>query len=570
MPIATLRFYTTGGRVGHRTCRIGKDVCARQGTPWGVSLSLFLIWLSACGAQGTETATKAASSVGEAATEVAGETAIAGSVSAMNKGDIYLVDLTGGSATVDFSSTSADAEYQLVVQSTSTSAGSATVSVGNLSSAKALSHLKATVGSHPLAAQEYLDSMLREMEQSMTGTPIHAAGSQSKGLGKSVSVGASETFRVLSSLSTVSSYKTVTATVRCVETVNSEVGIALYVDDAASNALTSDQVTTLCKQYAAALKTEYSIVGNPSDINSDGTIVVLATKVVNEIGGSLGGIVTGFFFGGDLLARTTSNPASNEREIVYTLLPDPTGQYGTKIPIDFAMGNLLPAVVPHEVQHMLSYYNHVIKNSGAAEASWLNEALSHLVEDVVGQGQENPSRIELFLATMNDTALIPSGSPGLEERGASYLFLRFLYEQASSGNTFLSALVNATETGTTNVETAFGNQFSTFDEWKEFLLRWGVALAVTNQGVTSDSRYVYDARTFQSDTSHWQGVCLVCDTEDGRETTLAGPTLIDLNATGSLSVYAGANAIYDLSSPPSTLTIETTSANLQGVLIRIK
>lgn len=487
----------------------------------------------------------------------------------MQKGDILVVDLAGGSATLDLSSGNADAIYQLVVQSVATTAGSSAVTVGGLSVAPAVSPptAKALV-ENPLAAQAYVDRMMRDVEATLVGEPIVAPVSYSKALTKAAVAGDTKTFRVLSSLATTTAYKTVAATLKCVEAINSEVVLHYYLDDGASSALTTDQLSTLCKQYAAALATEFSILGNPSDINQDGAVIILATKVVNEIGGSLGGIVTGFFFGGDLLARSSSNPASNAAEIIYQLVPDPSGQYGTAISGTFAMTNLMPAVVPHEMQHMLSYYHHVINNKNSAEVSWLNEALSHLVEDLVGYGVENPSRIELYLSSLPDTALVSAGSPGLAERGASYLFLRFLYEQASSGATFVRSLVQSSDTGASNVVNAFGGQFSNFNEWGEFLSRWGVAVAVTDQGITSDSRYTYKARSRNSATANWEGVCLKCNAEDGeRDTVLAGPTL---SVSGKLSIDAGASAIYELTDPSASITLQTASANLQGVLIRTK
>ncbi|MBI2343037.1 MAG: hypothetical protein HYV02_01670 [Deltaproteobacteria bacterium] len=494
--------------------------------------------------------------------EIAGETDVVGNVAALEHGDIYLVDLSSGSAVLDFSSFPSTAEFQLVVQSTRTVAGSQQVSVSDVAAAIPPSVSKAVALGNTLAVQEYFDAHLREVEASMDAdtavTPVIGA----KGVSKAVTVGSTETFRVLSSLTTTSAYTSVSATVRCMTSQ-----IALYLDDEVSTSLTESQLATLCDQFSDALQTEFTVLGDPPDINTDGVIAVLMTKAVNELGGSLGGIVTGFFFGGDLLSRSSSNPASNEREIIFTLVPDPAGTYGVKIPTNFAMDNLLTAVVPHEVQHLLSYSSHVITKKGASETTWLNEALSHLIEDVVGYGQENPSRVELFLASTDDTALIPSGSPGLTERGASYLFLRFLYEQHSNRSNFLNTLVNTTETGVSNVVSSYGGGVEAFDAWDEFLMRWGVALAVTNQNVTSDARYIYNSRVYNSGTGHWQGVCLMCDTEDGRSTALSGPATFSANGA-TLSLVAGANAVIDLANPATTVTLEAAGADLQGILIR--
>jgi hypothetical protein len=527
-------------------------------------MPLSLLFAIGCGGAPITTGSAALATTTGEAVEIAGETDIVSSVAAMEKGDILLVDLSSGSGAIDFSSAASSAKFRLVVQSTKKLAGSVTASLGDLSAAPSISAKGASNLGTSLGAQQFFDAMLRKAESQLVEAQINPALSiGAKAFTKATSVGATKTFRVLSSLFTTSSYKEVTATARCVTS-----RIVYYVDNTDTDALSASDIATLCDQFDTALEREFAILGEPPDLNGDGTVSVLATHVVNETGGSVGGIVTGFFFGGDLLQRSSSNPASNEEEVIFTLVPDPNGDYGTEIPKDFAMNNLITAVVPHEVQHLLSYYHKVIAGGGGSEASWLNEAMAHLIEDVVGYGQENPSRVELFLASMSDSALVPFGSPGLTERGAAYLFLRFLYEQSGKSSAFLKTLVQSAETSVSNIEAAYPKGVDGFDEWTEFLRRWGVALAVTNQNVTSDGRYIYASRTQDATTGHYEGVCLVCSAEDGRDTTLVGPSL--LSSTGSASIAAGANAVYDLSTPPSQLTVTASGEDLQGILIRVQ
>jgi len=527
-----------------------------------------LLLLVGCGKSGTSSSgTSATVSTSTRAASVADQSSFASSISAMSKGDMYLVDLSSGAKTLDFSASGGSAQYVLMVQSKKSAAGSASVTVGDQS--VVLGGMDKNIASPGLGdsldADAQFDALLREAEANLTvdvaqeSVRAHATKSHAK----SISVGSSKTFRVLSSLASTGAYQTVTATAKCVNTT-----IVLYLDDEAPTALTADQISTLCTQFAQGLTTEYSILGAAPDINGDGVVAILMTPVVNRIGGSLGGIVTGFFWGGDLSTSGSGNPSSNFQEVVYTLIPDPSGQYGTQIPSDFAMANLLPAVVPHEVQHLISYYNHVFVNGGTAEATWLNEAMSHLIEDVVGFGQENPSREELFLASTEDTALITSGAPGLTERGASYMFMRFLYEQASDGAAFLRAVDATSQTGVSNILQAFAGPAG-MDSWDAMLLHWGVAVVLTNADVTSDAHYIYTARTQNTTTGHWEGVCVHCDTEDGRGTTLAGPSLLSLASLGSTRLLAGSAAYIDLSAPPASLAVTpSSSADIQAVLIR--
>lgn len=539
----------------------------RQGILWGISLSFLLV--AGCGGasnSGTASTTSATATGSSEVAEVASESSTVDSIAEMQKGDIYFVDLSSGSATLDLLSSDASAQYILGVQSIAERSGSTAATVGDVALPQGSVH-KGVDLSDAYDAQEYFDAFLRSEEALLDVSallPNRQTHSPLKNVTTAKATGDSQTFRVLSSLSSTSAYREVVATAKCVNAT-----MALYVDDSAPAVLSTDQFNALCTIFDSALQQEYSILGDPSDINGDGVVNVLMTCAVNALGGSGGGIVTGFFFAGDLLS-TSATPASNQQEIVHVLVPDPDGECGgTPIPTAFALSNLLTAVVPHEVQHLLSYYYHVMVNAGSTEAIWLNEAMAHLMEDVVGYGQENPSRVDLYLANTASTAVIPSGSPGLTERGASYLFLHFLYEQTSNSHSFLRQLVQNDLTSVDNIEAAFGSGDSSLDSWAEFLLRWGVAVALTDAGVTSDSRFIYRARTFNTSTNHWQGVCLNCLPEDGRSTVLGGVSKLGLATSGLVSIRSGATAYYDLSSPPSEVTVSSGSSDtMQGFLIR--
>lgn len=544
----------------------------RRGIRWGKSLCAVLCCLAGCGgAAGTSSSFSggSASSLGDSTAQSSSSTQTVTSISAMTAGDIYPFDLSS-TATLSFAGADAAAQYVLLVQSTAQAAGSAqtTVSTADLAAAGTYKDLAPL----PMAAddlhdtqdvQEGFEALLRAAESELPHQDAVNPALTRKSIHKSVAVGTQETFRVLSSLYSTSAYTAVTATVVC---ANSRV--AVYIDDAADSNLSAAQIDTLCDQFDHALAAEYELLGDAPDINGDGVVTVLMTKVVNQLGGSSGGIVTGFFYAGDMLSRSSTVPSSNEQEIIFTMLPDPSGQYGTAIPVDFALSNLLPAVVPHEVQHLLSYYNHVQVNGGTTESAWLNEGMSHLIEDLVGYGQENPSRVELYLAQPYSAALIPSGSPGLTERGASYLFLRYLYEQVGDGDALARALVQTDQSGANNVLAALTSVDSSLADWETILAQWGIAVALTNAGVTSDAQYIYADRTQDVTTGEWHGVCLQCDTDDGRGTTLSGVTTLSPGTTAT--IRAGANAYYSITDAPSALTVVPTSASMQGVLIRLQ
>jgi hypothetical protein len=249
------------------------------------------------------------------------------------------------------------------------------------------------------------------------------------------------------------------------------------------------------------------------------------------------------------------------------MVPDPKGTYGVAVSKNFAMENLLPAVLPHELQHAISYNQHVLIKGAPPEQNWLNEGLSHLAEDVMGYGQENPSRYALYLANTSVACLVTMRQPNLYERGAAYLFLRYLYEQSSSGDAFLRRLEQTSSVGVDNLEQAFAGSAG-FSKFSEFMARWTAALAMTNEALTMDSRYVYHNRVKNSKTGHWEGACLKCDADDGRGTILNGVSKVPFSGSSAVSLAPSAAQFYSISSVPGRIMFNGSGGQNFGVLIR--
>jgi hypothetical protein len=292
------------------------------------------------------------------------------------------------------------------------------------------------------------------------------------------------------------------------------------------------------------------------------------TSQINKLGALGGGIITGYFYAADLYARSDSNPVSNQREIIYTMVPDPNGQYGMAVEHDFAMSNLLPAVLPHELQHAISYNQHVMVEGGAPEENWLNEGMSHLIEDVMGWGHENPSRYALYLASPSTYGIVTQFSPNLMERGGAYLFLRYLYEQANDGDAFLGRMVQTSKRGVENVLDAF-NGDSGMDEWSELMARWSVALIMTSRGISQDPRFSYKARSQHPDTGNWEGVVLSGEADDNRGTVLEGVNLNAYNGNNTANVDGSTAKYYRMADVPDKVDLTGSSVSTQyAVLVR--
>lgn len=508
-----------------------------------------------------------------------------GSLSGMSLGEIQEAEITSAGLDLDLSgaNSSGEDQYLLVVNSSAETPDDYSLQLTLASLSSITTGLSAlATGESPEESEESASSQfhqyLREMEEVMRQSEdfrevrlsslSHLVSSPTQ-----LAAGSEKTFRVLSTISSISTYKEVSATLRLATE-----DLYVYVDTTAAGHLSDEDIRTLANDFEdIALPVERDLFGRESDVNGDGHITILMTPVLNKMASS-GGIVTGFFYPGDLYQRTASgssalvNPVSNEGEIFYTMVPDPAGDFGVPISVNFTINNILPGVLAHEYQHMTSFNQHVFINGGSTEVSWLNECLAHLAEDLTGFGDENPSRAKLFLAQPAGTPLIPASSPTLGERGGCYLFLRYLYEQNPDGDRFLRRLFNSNLTGMANLEAAFAGTDPDFDEFPEWIRQWSIALALSETGVTADPRYNYQARSAHPQTGNFTGVCIRCDAQDGRGTVLSGPVMSSPTAFPSPSALkATATQFYQLVADNSHLKISgPDGAGLLGSLIHLK
>jgi hypothetical protein len=227
------------------------------------------------------------------------------------------------------------------------------------------------------------------------------------------------------------------------------------------------------------------------------------TTAVNQLASGFGGLVGGFFFARDLFPRVEGGgfagcPASNEREMFYMLTADPNGQHGQAIPVDFIRRRSITTVM-HEHQHLVNASRRLfILSTGALEVVWLNEALSHIAEellfyqeaglqpgmnlnlddvrasqarlDAVNNHQvPNLARYLLYLSDVSrNTPLDPQD--GLEVRGASWSFLRYVADQhVDNHEQFFFQLVNSGQQGVENLRARLTRELPLP------LTRWGIS-----------------------------------------------------------------------------------------------
>jgi hypothetical protein len=237
--------------------------------------------------------------------------------------------------------------------------------------------------------------------------------------------------------------------------------------------------------------TDTTAFGRESDIDANGVVVVLLTQRVNALSPDCNAtetVILGYFFGADLLPLSDNNPGSNEAEIFYGMVPDPANMSCT-ITEAFARTRL-PATFIHEFQHMISFNQHRLLRGASSEETWLNEGLSHFAEELGARQMPASECLSgscfedflragdianayAYLQSPEDFFLIePGSSTGtLEERGANWLFVRWLADHFASdsvlGTDLTRRLVATTLLGAANVTAQTGVDFSILvPEWQ--------------------------------------------------------------------------------------------------------
>jgi hypothetical protein len=270
--------------------------------------------------------------------------------------------------------------------------------------------------------------------------------------------------------------------------------VAVYVDNAAPvPGYTDTDLTRVANLFDNHLyPIDTTAFGLESDIDGNGVVIVLLTPRVNALSpdcNTTESVILGYFFGADLLTRGPGNPGSNESEIFYGLVPDPDNP-DCSVTEAFALSHL-PSTFVHEFQHMISFNQHRLVRGAPAEDTWLNEGLSHFAEELAAfkvpdtecpisgscaddfLAQGDLVNAFAYLASPEDFFLIEPGSSSgrLEERGANWLFVRWLVDHFAGdsvyGRDLTRRLVETNLLGAANVVAQTGVSFSTLvPEWQ--------------------------------------------------------------------------------------------------------
>ena len=256
--------------------------------------------------------------------------------------------------------------------------------------------------------------------------------------------------------------------------------------------------------YAAAAATFDTLIvpfttatfGEPSDVDANGRVVLFFTRFANEFTTpDAGGLSdAGIFLVRDLFPRTAADPdaacaGSNAGEVLYLSVPDPRGTInGTAVPVATITRGLTRTLV-HEYQHLVNASRRLYVNTTAEdwEATWLDEGLSHVAEELLfyrvsglaprrnldaaavrgaapaaaafeSLQAGNFGRLLEYLAAPNRRSpFADQDTPAA--RGAAWSFLRYVADHREAPEADLwRRLANGTAVGFANLRAALGSE----------------------------------------------------------------------------------------------------------------
>jgi hypothetical protein len=238
--------------------------------------------------------------------------------------------------------------------------------------------------------------------------------------------------------------------------------------------------------------------GTPGDVDENSKVVIFYTSAVNALtsqGSSA--YVGGYFHPRDLFPTQDEDglaacATSNYAEMFYMLVPDPQGTVNNNVFSRELVLQTSLSTIAHEFQHLINASRrlYVVNTTHWNEETWLNEALSHVAEEVMfyhssGMGarqnlgadqiQPNARALAAFRTYMDQNIRryqryledAEGQSPydategddnDLATRGAGWAFLRYAADHRTSGTDtqLWQDLVEGSVTGFANLQQALG------------------------------------------------------------------------------------------------------------------
>ncbi|MFZ5476475.1 MAG: hypothetical protein ACOZNI_06820 [Myxococcota bacterium] len=280
---------------------------------------------------------------------------------------------------------------------------------------------------------------------------------------------------------------------------------------------TLDGVTGMFEEIV--LPRTRQVFGDESDVDGGGKIDALISFTVNDYG------AVAYVTWCDIGTVAGCGTRSNGSEIIYMGIPEPDGNYGTDTAI--------VEIWAHELNHLVYAWHKYLSNgvTDRGENVYLTEGMSELAQDLTGFNNGNQyiwaaaidmrdvyddEDYSIQGVSLNDV-LRGEGYYDAQRdgplRGAGYLFLRYLFEQAggfvveddgtlvdAGGMAFLHDWFDSPELGPDCVEATTGRDV--LDVAMDFY----TAIVVSGRGINDDPRHNFQPRVQDPLTGYEFGV----------------------------------------------------------------
>jgi len=316
-----------------------------------------------------------------------------------------------------------------------------------------------------------------------------------------LALGAAETFKVLTD--TDGSFKTITANL-----IGSGTCLKVYLDTAAPALITAQEEVDLADNLNKICKEMETLFGEPSsDIDQSGGLIALLTHELGNFGNN--NPLSGYFWAGDL-ESALSQPASNEKEIIFLIAPQNNSFYGGTVPVTDVLNRILPGILGHEITHL---YNYLSRST--PDDPTVNESLSHAIENYLGYPHELRFKQRECLENLSSVDL-GSGSMGLDVRGCGSLLVQLFCELFGNEAECFSKLIQSSQTGWQNLAQLAGGDLG------EPLAKLLAALVLTGSNLNSTSPYQFKPLG-EGPAGDITGFSPFAAYNDYRDTSLHGP-----------------------------------------------
>lgn len=276
------------------------------------------------------------------------------------------------------------------------------------------------------------------------------------------------------------------------DTLNPVGGRLPYVDGVGA-VTTADSIANRAERLAWNPLTP--AFGQPTDLDTNQRVVLFLTRAVNELSPPASSLTTfAYSAARDLFSSApTSCPRSNEGEIMYLLVPDPTGTVNSNVRTVSSVVGTMPRFIGRELYRITNNSRRLyVVGTSTLEEAWLDTGLANVAEELIFYSQSvglqprqnivvtqlttgpNASRrVAAFNAYANinygrlrswlqrpDTSGVYARTGAANDQGSTWAFLRYAVDRrvnAGGGteNAFWSGLISD-RTGLDNLRNALG------------------------------------------------------------------------------------------------------------------